>query len=369
MKIPLLALLLLSCNCVIAQEDYMKTLITTLGIRESAVASRDMPGWERPKKILFEHRPFEKEGPGSKAWVEEITDGIPIEFVRNNKALDYDQVDDYDVFVGWCDQQLIRSASELDYINIMSAGIERCSNVPDIGSYGLIATNGAKGSSETIAEHSIALLLSLSRGIKQYLEIQEKGKWSRASIPKTVALKGKTMLVLGLGGIGTQVAKRAYGLGMRVIGTRNSSRSGPDFVSYVGLSDEMLKLAGEADVVVNTLPLTGKTSGVVGEEFFDRLKSGAFYITVGRGKTTDTDALIKALKNGKLAGAGLDVTDPEPLTDGHELWTMENVIITQHTASRSDLTVRNTLYIARENLRRYIRGEKLLNMVDLERGY
>ncbi len=184
-----------------------------------------------------------------------------------------------------------------------------------------------------------------------------------------MSVSGKTMLVLGLGGIGRQVAKRAHDLGMRVMATRNSSRSGPDYVDYVGLSDEMTNLASKAHVVVNALPLTNSTRGIVNAGFFDAMPDSSYYISVGRGKTTNTDALMAALNSGKLSGAGLDVTDPEPLPDDHKLWTMPNVIITPHSASQSDLSERNTIILARENLRRYVHGEPLLNLVDLTRGY
>ena len=110
------------------------------------------------------------------------------------------------------------------------------------------------------------------------------------------------MLVLGLGGIGSQTAKRAHGLGMMVIGTRNSSRTGPDYVAEVGLSHEMHDLAKRADVVVNALPLTDSTRGIVDSAFFDNMPDGSYYISVGRGATTDTDALLAALNSGRLSG-------------------------------------------------------------------
>jgi phosphoglycerate dehydrogenase-like enzyme len=177
------------------------------------------------------------------------------------------------------------------------------------------------------------------------------------------------MLILGLGGIGTETARRASALGLRVIATRNSSREGPDFVDKVGLADEMYVLAGEADFVVNAVPLTAKTSGMIDSEFFDAMKPGAYYITVGRGKTTVTDDLVAALNDGKLGGAGVDVTDPEPLPADHPLWTAKNVVITPHVAAHNSDSVKRTLIIARENLRRYVAGDKLLNVVDVEQGY
>jgi phosphoglycerate dehydrogenase-like enzyme len=180
---------------------------------------------------------------------------------------------------------------------------------------------------------------------------------------------GRTMLVVGLGGIGTEVARRAHALGMRVIATRNSSREGPDFVARVGLPGDLAAFAAEADVVVNATPLTPETEDLFDEEFFAAMKPGGYFVSVGRGASTDTDALVDALRSGHLAGAGLDVTDPEPLPAGHPLWSMPNVIITPHVASNSDVQDEREWILAVENLRRYVAGEPLLNVVDLRRGY
>ena len=140
-----------------------------------------------------------------------------------------------------------------------------------------------------------------------------------------------------------------------------------DKADGVGLED--CETVGEADFVVNALPLTDKTNGLIDSRFFDALRPGAYYISVGRGKTTVTDDLIAALNDGTLAGAGLDVTDPEPLPSDHPLWAAKNVVITPHIAGRNVDSVQRTLIIARENLRRYVQGEKLLSVVDIERGY
>ncbi|MBC3758599.1 D-2-hydroxyacid dehydrogenase [Hyunsoonleella sp. SJ7] len=351
-------------------EIHIDTLISELGIRESKVASKDMEGWSRPKKVTFGYVPQSATGIGSKAWILEVADGVPIDFVSDTDDVEK-SIADSDVYIGRC-SDVISKGKNLDYIHITSAGIDRCASIPGIKTSHWIATNNAKVSSETIAEHSIAMMMALARRLPMFDGLKTNSDWNRGNAPdapKAISLKGKTLLVLGLGGIGSQIAKRANSLGMRVIGTRNSSRTGPDYVDYVGLSDETQELAKQADIVINALPLTDKTTGIVSTEFFNNLKEGSYYLSVGRGKTTDTNALIDALKSGKLSGAGLDVTDPEPLPEGHELWGMPNVIITQHTAGRSDLSRRNALMITRENLRRYIRGEKLLNMVDLARGY
>lgn len=355
-----------------AESSSVADLIQRLGIRESDAASRDMPGWSRPSLItVLIYRDFPTSGVGSTEWIREVVDGVTIEFIDGRHGIDYAQMSDSDVYVGWCVPAAIEAGDSLDYLHIFAAGVDRCASIPNIIERGLIVTNSAKAASETIAEHSIALMLALSRNLHAHHSAQLKSDWGRdiPGTPPAVSVSGKTMLVLGLGGIGRQVARRAHDLGMRVIGTRNSSRSGPDYVDYVGLSDEMTTLAGEAHVVVNALPLTNSTRGIVNAEFFDGMTDGSYYITVGRGATTDTDALMAALKSGKLSGAGLDVTNPEPLPEDHELWTMPNVLITPHTAASSELSERNTIIIARENLRRYVRGERLLNLVDLTRGY
>jgi phosphoglycerate dehydrogenase-like enzyme len=355
-----------------AESSNVGDLIQRLGIRESDVASRDMPGWSRPSLItVLLYQDLPTSGMGSADWYREAVDGVTIDFIHSRERGDFSQLSDSDVFVGWCIPAAIEAGEHLDYIHVIWAGVESCTSIPLITERGLIVTNSAKAASETIAEHSIALMLALSRNLHAHHSAQLKSDWRRDNpdTPPAMSVSGKTMLVLGLGGIGRQVARRAHDLGMRVIGTRNSSRNGPDYVDYVGLSDEMTKLAGEAHVVVNALPLTQLTRGIVNAGFFDGMTNGSYYISVGRGATTDTDALMAALNSGKLSGAGLDVTNPEPLPKDHELWTMPNVLITPHAASSSELSEHNTIIIARENLRRYVHGERLLNLVDLSRGY
>ena len=354
-----------------AQDVDPAAMAAELGMRESDIPSREMPGWRAPNEItILTFGPMPESGIGSRDWILEATGEVNVRFFPAGTDADYGEIAETDVIVGWCSPDAIAAAGKLQYLHFYSAGIDRCASIPGIADRGLIATNSAKAASETIAEHGIALMLMLTRGLHHHYRNQMKGEWRGYSDPPdTFAVSDKTMLVLGLGGIGSQVAKRAHNLGMMVIGTRNSSRSGPDFVSYVGLADETNALAARADVIVNALPLTDATRGKVDAVFFDAMKEGAFYVSVGRGGTTDTDALMAALESGKLAGAGLDVTDPEPLPAGHPLWDMPNVVISPHTAAGSGKSRRNTMLLARENLRRYINGEKLFNVVDFSRGY
>jgi phosphoglycerate dehydrogenase-like enzyme len=183
------------------------------------------------------------------------------------------------------------------------------------------------------------------------------------------SLDGRTLLVVGLGGIGTEVARRAQALGMTVIAIRNSSREGPPFVSEVGLSADLLAFARRADVIVNTLPLTAQTRGIYDKAFFDAAKHGALFINVGRGASVVTSELVAALGDGRIGGAGLDVTDPEPLPADHPLWRAPNVLITPHVSANVELGEEPRWLITRENLRRFAAGGRLLSEVDIPRGY
>jgi phosphoglycerate dehydrogenase-like enzyme len=214
------------------------------------------------------------------------------------------------------------------------------------------------------------MVLSLARGLIPFSKAMPDGEWLRSSpiVDGMQSIAGKTVLVVGLGGIGTEVARRVAALDMRVIGTRRSSREGPEFVEYVGLSHELHELAAQADFIVNALPHTDETEGTFNAGFFKAAKRGAYFINVGRGKTVVTADLVAALESGQLAGAALDVTDPEPLPSDHPLWQMDNVIITPHVSSRGGNRVRHNTLV-RENLRRFVAGDALLNVVDPELGY
>ena len=156
---------------------------------------------------------------------------------------------------------------------------------------------------------------------------------------------------------------------MDVIATRSSSRRGPEFVGYVGLPHELHELASRADIIVNATPLVPATEALFDEAFFRAAKRGAYFINIGRGRSVVTEDLVAALESGHIAGAGLDVTDPEPLPEGHPLWSMPRVIITPHISARTQASSERRWLLVRENLRRYVAGEPLLSEVDVHRGY
>jgi phosphoglycerate dehydrogenase-like enzyme len=232
-----------------------------------------------------------------------------------------------------------------------------------------VLTNMQGASGPAIADHAFGMLLSLSRELRFYAREQDAGRWARGGGAHAFALQDRTLLVVGLGGIGTEIARRGAGFGMRVIATRRSDAPGPDYVERVGRSEDLLTLLPEADVVAIAVPLTAETEGLFDAEAFAVMKPGAILINVARGKVVDTAALLDALQSGRLGGACLDVTDPEPLPSGHALWREQRVVITPHVASDSDLTGERAVAVLRENLRRFGAGEPLLNVVNKSAGY
>ena len=360
------AILVLSifCNGAALAQSNIDELIEQTGLEAGDVAMRDMPNWHTPRKILV-YGGFD---------IDDDLQGIVpgIQFVKATSESDaIAKAADVDAIIGRCSNSLVNAAPNAVWAQVTSAGVERCMTTERIMNGDVILSNMQKMSSPVIAEHVIAMTLSLARNLPQMTNVMKSGQWAKGRGQATVGMQsigGKTMLVVGVGGIGTEVARRAAALDMRVLGTRRSSHEGPDFVEYVGLSDEMHELAAQADFIVNALPITPETTGIYDSKFFAAAKPGAHFINVGRGKSVVTDELVAALRSGKIAGAGLDVTDPEPLPADHPLWQMNNVIITPHVAGNGTNRNRHML-VLQENLRRFLAGDALLNVVDPELGY
>ncbi|TGD74718.1 D-2-hydroxyacid dehydrogenase [Mangrovimicrobium sediminis] len=332
---------------------------------------REIPGWAPRKVVVMAPGSIAAAVPDFRAGFTAAAGDLELVFDAQMGA-DPGVLAGADAVIGLCTPEVFAAAGDsLFWLHSYSVGVDRCLGLDDAVFAGKVFSNSKRLSAPAIAEHAIAMLLSLARGLPDYHAAQLRGAWEReiAEREHFGELAGKTLLVAGLGGIGTEVASRAHGLGMRVIATRNSSREGPDYVDYVGLADELDTLAAEADVVVNALPLTDSTQGLFDKEFFGKLRGRTIFISVGRGATTVTADLVHALENGQLYAAGLDVTDPEPLPQDHPLWHLPRLIVTPHIAATGGDSLRRSVAIAQENLRRYAAGEALLNPVDMVRGY
>ncbi|MFT4614972.1 MAG: phosphoglycerate dehydrogenase-like enzyme [Bacteroidia bacterium] len=365
--------LVLPASTLHAQGFDPALIINDLGLNSASLPISKKAGWA-PKKIVAFIMPGLPQDKEVYVKALEIAGGeAEVIFAGgHNFSFSKENLADVDAILGLCSAALLKiSGPKLRWLHNYSVGMDRCTGATPEQLDNITFTNNKRLSGPPIAEHSMAMLLALARDLPDYMRSQQSGKWKRKSTKRSDfgELSGKTMLVAGLGGIGTEVARRAHGMGMRVIATRNSSRTGPDFVDYVGLSDELHKLAAEADVVVNALPLTTSTTALFDKSFFDAVKPGAIFISVGRGKSTVTADLVAALQSKRLYGAGLDVTDPEPLPSTSPLWGMRNVIITPHVAANSIDSTHRSMVIAIENLRRYVAGEAMLNVVDLNSGY
>jgi phosphoglycerate dehydrogenase-like enzyme len=355
-----------------AGPQSVEALIKDLGIRESETPVRNRKDWRVPKKIVLLGA-----DPGTRAARDSFAAILPGAevVVAPDFAAAVAAMPNADVILGLttnpgiCETDIVRNAKQLRWLLSMSAGVERCVSNPQIVNRNLLLTNLRAVESATIGEHAIALGLALARGFDRFVVDTKQGQWKRENGARMQTLNGKTMLVVGLGGIGTEVASRAHALGMKVTATRNSGRTGPDYMSYVGLPSELLTLAKDADVIVNTAPLTSETAGIFNAKFFAVVKPTAYFINVARGGSVVTADLQQALEEGRLGGAGLDVVDPEPLPPNHPLWKAPNLIITPHVSSRSDLQGEARWILARENLKRYIAGGKMLSEVDLKREY
>ena len=369
----LLVALPLACPTLAAAADdraQVAELITKLRVAESTTPVKARKAWRTPKKIVVlgglpDREAFAAAAPGAEVVV-----------VRDSQSA-IDAAKNADVIVGLtspggiCEPEILNGAKELRWILSLSAGVERCMAIPSVKSRDILVTNMRGVDSAAIAEHAIALALALAHGLETSVINTSRARWSRedAAGTQVQVLYGKTMLVVGLGGIGTEVASRGNALGMKVIATRNSGRTGPSYVSYVGTPAELHTLAKTADVIVNTAPLTPETTDIFDAKFFTGLKSNALFINVARGRSVVTADLAKALNERRIAGAGLDVVEPEPLPPDNALWKAPNVIITPHVSSRSDLPGAERGILVRENVRRYVAGEKMLSVVDLKREY
>jgi len=345
-----------------AAED-TASVVAALGLREGAAPVREMKGWEKPRKIVVL-----VDSPERLAWFRDAAPGVTLVGAGGPKDA-LAQIADADAVVGFCQQDIVNAGARLRWVHTQTAGVEGCVAVPKVRDGGVVLTNTQRLNGPNIAEHTFGLLLGLTRKINIAVGNQRDGLWDGRGMRSVMDLEGKTMLIAGLGGIGTDIAKRADAFGMRVIATRNSGREGPPFVAKVGLANELPDMVGEADVVVNVTPLTPETTGLFNAGMFARMKPGAYFINVGRGQSVVTADLVAALQSGKLAGAGLDVTDPEPLPKDHPLWRTPNVIITPHTAGASELKMDRAWILMRENLRRFVAGDALYSVVDVKRGY
>ena len=269
-----------------------------------------------------------------------------------------------DAICGHLSGEEVSAAKKLRWVQYNAAGVEHLP-LSELISSDVMLTNARGCHSSQIAEHAFGLLFGLTRNIGAYARNGQR------RFERPIELRGMTVGIVGLGAIGREVARRAKAMDMHVLAIDEQ----PMFVERYRMADEIASPDGlhdmlkRSDVVVIAAPHTPRSEGMIGEREFALMKPTTYFISVSRGKLTRTDALLSALKEKRIAGAGLDVTNPEPLPADHPLWKEPNVIITPHIAGQSQFTENRVQQVLVENVRRYANGLALMNLVDKQMGY
>jgi len=256
----------------------------------------------------------------------------------------------------------------LEWIQLSMAGTEPYSRHGVLRD-GVILTNVTGAFGLAISEHMVAAVTMLYKKLHLYRDNQSQSKWLDRGDVKQI--EGSTVLVVGLGDIGCNFAKRMKALGCDTIGIRRAGTDKPDYVDELYLFDKLDEILPRADIVALSLPNTPQTAGLFSRDRIAMMKNHSTILNVGRGAAIDTEALCDALESGKLYAAALDVTNPEPLPSDHRLWKIKNVLITPHISGHFHLrkTYENIVGICMENTKRYLNGEELLNIIDFQTGY
>lgn len=259
--------------------------------------------------------------------------------------------------------ELARSDSMVKWVHFVTAGCEGllAHPVPDH----IILTNQGGAVAPTVAEHAMMLILALARQFSMIVRNHQAGIWDKHFNPKIFALEGRTLAIVGFGNIGRELAKRAKGFEMQVLGLSRSGRPDP-LADEMHTMDRLHDVLGRADVVAVCVAASSTTRHLMDRSAFDACRHGALFINVSRGETVDGDALADALVAGRLQAAAIDVTDPEPLPEGHPLWTVPNLLISPHTAGAGgSFTGQRIAEVFIRNVGLMEAGQPLLSQVDV----
>lgn len=286
----------------------------------------------------------------------------------DNKSLDCELIARANILVGMPPRSLLKHAVNLQWLQLLSAGADLYVQ-PGVLPEKTILTNATGAYGKSISEYMLCSVLSLLLDFPHYRDNQRQHIWQ--SSRKSRHILGTTALVVGLGDIGSEFAKRFKALGGKVIGVKRTQGQKPDYLDELYTSDHLDELLPRADIVTLSLPGTHETHHLFDKAKISLMKSDAILVNVGRGTAVDTDALSDALYAGDIYGAALDVTDPEPLPADHPIWDAPNTIITPHVSGGWDAPENNQriFEIVCTNLSRYLNGEPLINIVDKSTGY
>jgi phosphoglycerate dehydrogenase-like enzyme len=290
---------------------------------------------------------------------------------------DYERMDeeivDAEIVISWSVRpQQITAAKKLRWIHSTAAAVHQLI-FPELVNSDIILTNAREVHGPVVAEHVMALIFALAKKIPDSVRLQEMHVWGQQilwdALPRVREVAGATVGMVGLGSIGRQVVKSAKALGMRVIAVREHPEKGSEGTDTVFGPAQFDNVFRQADYIVLAAPVTASTKAIVNAERLALMKPDACLINVGRGPLVDESALANALREKKIGGAALDVFPKEPLATDSPLWDVPNLLITPHTAALTDKLWERQYTLFSENLRRYLKGEALLAVVDKRKGY
>lgn len=311
-----------------------------------------------------------RQSPATVADWQTVSDKVKIVRVNSEEAL-RTELADADAYIGEITPEQVRIGKKLQWVQIQSAGAERVLHLSggnDLRDSNIILTNNQIVQGPEIADHAMAMLLALSRNLPLYFKDRTNENWRREQFTG-IELNTKKATIIGCGGIGQQIAVRAWAHGMKVTCVDPEDIPFSPFIVKTVKPDRLDEELPDTDALFISAPHTPKSHKMVGPKQFELLKKGAYFIAVSRGGVYDLPSLVKSLDSKRLTGAGVDVVDPEPLPVGNSLWKFENVIITPHIAGRSDLDNARMLGIVKDNIRRFAEGLPLVNVVDKQKGY
>ncbi len=297
-------------------------------------------------------------------------EGVHVEKITDESKIE-ERIGDFDVlFAIRITPQILKKARNLRWIQSPFVGVDSLM-IEEIKKSDIIVTSAKGIHSIQASDHVFALILFFSRKLNEIVEEKRKKIWKKRHpfpFDPLDELNGKTLGIVGLGSIGREVARKGKCFGMKVLGVKRTPGEVDNVDRVYGIEglDEVLK---KSDFLVLCVPYTKETEKLIGERELRLMKSSAYLINIARGGVVDEEALIRALKEGWIRGAGLDVFSEEPLPPSSPLWEMENVIITPHVAGSTPYYWDRAVSIFVNNLRRFMRGEKLINVVDKEKGY
>ena len=273
-----------------------------------------------------------------------------------------EQMAEATVIFGWPRPKMLCEAARLKWLQTMWAGADEYTG-PGILPENVILTTSSGSNRLSVAEHMLAMMLSLCRKLPVYRDHQKSHEWKDEGKMKTIC--GGTVLVVGAGNIGSAFAAMCRGLGAKTIGLKRTVNGPVEGFDEIYPIDRLDDLLPTADVVALVVPHSPETVGLMNADRLALMKDDAILISSGRGSVLDQDALVRTMYSGRLWGAGLDVTVPEPLPADHPLWDIPNLILTPHVAGgiRLEITRRSCIEMAQENLRRWLAGEPLTNRV------